>query len=142
MNTTSISIQLKVNMQEQNWSVAIMAHKAAAELHHNKHLVIVLTKHVEGSRSGRFNTHDHTQRIGRHIEGCRYMFYFWFRFNCKLLTICIYHSFIKWTWGLNWWKSSFVVVAAASHTDKKTNHAKLTLRLVQSLFVFKPPAVI
>lgn len=63
MNTISISIQLKVNMWEQNWSVAIMAQKAAAELHHNKHLVIMLTKHVEESRSGRFNTHDHTQRI-------------------------------------------------------------------------------
>lgn len=56
MNTMSISIKIKVNMREQ-----IMAHKAAAELHHNE--VTELTKHAEENRSGRFNTHDHTQRI-------------------------------------------------------------------------------
>lgn len=80
-------------MWEQIWSVAIMADTAAAELHHNEHLVTVLTKHVEESRSGQFSTHDHTQRIkpiGRYLEGCRYVFYFWLRCNC--ITVRIYHS--------------------------------------------------
>lgn len=61
MNTTSISINLKANIREQIWSIAIVADKAAAELHHNEYLVPLLTKHVEENRSGQFNTLSHSK---------------------------------------------------------------------------------